>query len=319
MTDILTRPEPTASASEAATDEIVLGRNQYGKAEVRVVKVTRDTDRHEIEDLNVTSQLRGDFSAAHLAGDNAHVVATDTQKNTIFAFARDGIGSPEAFLLRLADHFTSEFAWVEGGRWLAESYAWQRIAVDGVEHDHSFVRTGQETRTAVVVADGDKRHIIAGLTGLTVLKTTQSGFVGYPKDRYTSLQETTERILATDVTARWRYALGAERDGLDFTAIYDDVKRLLLEEFTRRYSAALQTTLFDMGRLVLESHPEIAEIRLSMPNKHHFVVDLSPFGLDNPNEVFFASDRAYGLIEATVTRAGQTEVLEAWEGATSFC
>ncbi|MFY9712961.1 MAG: urate oxidase [Microbacterium sp.] len=317
MTDTLTRSTETEMTT--TTDRIVLGHNQYGKAEVRVVKVTRDSDRHEIEDLNVTSQLRGDFQAAHLAGDNAHVVATDTQKNTIFAFARDGIGSPESFLLRLSDHFTGEFAWVDGGRWLAESYAWDRIRVDGAEHEHSFVRNGQVTRTAVVVADGARRHIIGGLKGLTVLKTTQSGFVGYPKDRYTSLQETTDRILATDVTARWRYAEGEEARELDFTAIYDDVKRLLLEEFTRRYSAALQTTLFDMGRLVLQAHPEIAEIRLSMPNKHHFVVDLSPFGLDNPNEVFFASDRSYGLIEATVTREGQAEVPQAWEAATSFC
>lgn len=312
MTDTLTRPQ-------AATDRIVLGQNQYGKAEVRVVKVTRDNDRHEIEDLNVSSQLRGDFSAAHLAGDNAHVVPTDTQKNTVFAFARAGIGSPEQFLLRLADHFTSSFEWVEGGRWSAESYEWERIAVDGAEHDHSFVRKGQETRTAVVLAEGAQRHIISGLKGLTVLKTTQSGFVGYPRDRYTSLQETTDRILATEVTARWRFAPGVDAGDLDFNEIYDDVKRLLLEEFTRRYSAALQTTLFDMGRTVLEAHPEIAEIRMSMPNKHHFVVDLAPFELDNPNEVFFASDRSYGLIEAAVTREAQAEAPQAWEAATSFC
>ncbi|HKH08561.1 MAG TPA: urate oxidase, partial [Agromyces sp.] len=270
---------------------IVLGPNQYGKAEVRVVKVTRDTARHEIEDLNVTSQLRGDFAAAHLAGDNAHVVPTDTQKNTIFAFARDGVGSPEAFLLRLADHFTSSFDWVTGGRWEADSFAWNRILVDGAEHDHAFVRSGQEARTAVVVADGVDRHVIAGLKKLTVLKTTQSGFAGYPKDRYTTLPETTDRILATDVAARWLYDGG----DVDYNAVYASVRMLLLEAFAEKYSAALQTTLFDMGKRVLEVHPEIAEIRFSMPNKHHFVVDLAPFGLDNPNEVFFAADRPYGL------------------------
>ena len=159
----------------------------------------------------------------------------------------------------------------------------------------------------------------AGLKGLTVLKTTQSGFVGFPKDRYTSLKETTDRILATDVSARWRYVPDAGSRDLDFNTIYADVKRILLEEFTRRYSAALQATLFDMGRAVLEAHPEIAEIRFSMPNKHHFVVDLEPYGLDNPNEVFFASDRSYGLIEAAVTRDGQAEVPSAWEAVSSFC
>lgn len=314
MTDILTRPEVANM-----TDRIVLGANQYGKAEVHVVKVTRDTERHEIEDLSVSSQLRGDFRAAHLDGDNSHVVATDTQKNTIFCFAREGIGSPEAFLLRLSDHFTETFGWVTGGRWSAESFAWERIQVAGIGHDHSFVRKGQETRTALVVADGADRHVIAGLSGLTVLKTTRSGFEGYPKDRYTSLPETTDRILATDVTARWRYLPDAATRALDFTAIYDDVKRLLLEEFTREYSAALQATMFDMGRVVLEKHPEIAEIRLSLPNNHHFVVDLEPFQLDNPNEVFFASDRPYGLIEAAVTREGQAEAPQAWEAATPFC
>ncbi|MGW4928049.1 factor-independent urate hydroxylase [Agromyces sp. NPDC004153] len=294
---------------------IVLGVNQYGKAEVRVVKVTRDTPRHEIDDLNVTSQLRGDFTAAHLEGDNAHVVATDTQKNTIFAFARDGIGSPEAFLLRLADHFTSSFDWVTGGRWEAERYAWQRIVAQGAEHDHAFVRSGQEVRTAVVVADGDERHVIAGLKDLTVLKTTASGFEGYPEDRYTTLPETRDRILATDVAARWRYATV----GVDYDALYGSVRALLLEAFAERYSAALQATLFDMGRRVLEEHPEIAEIRFSMPNNHHFVVDLSPFGLDNPNEVFYAADRPYGLIEASVEREGVPSPAAAWAGIAGFC
>jgi urate oxidase len=295
---------------------IVLGANQYGKAEVRVVKVTRDDPRHEIEDLSVTSQLRGDFAAAHLSGDNSHVVPTDTQKNTVFALARSGIGSPEEFLLRLADHFTGSFDWVSGGRWTADSYAWERILVDGGGHDHSFVRKGQETRTAVVVADGDIRHVLGGLHGLTLLKTTASGFEGYPKDRYTTLAETSERILATDVATRWRYLGGAE---VDYNAVYDDVKRLLLTQFTRRHSPALQTTMFELGTAVLEAHPEIAEMRFSLPNKHHFLVDLEPFGLDNPNEVFFAADRPYGLIEAQVTRDGMAPADLAWEGATTFC
>src|SRR5688500_11883187 len=180
------------------SSKIILGQNQYGKAEVRVVKITRDTDRHEIEDLNVTSQLRGDFAAAHLDGDNAHVVATDTQKNTIYAFARDGIGSPETFLLRLGGHFVSSFEWVTGGRWEAESYRWDRIRAHGAEHEHSFVRNGQEVRTAVVVREGAATHVISGLKDLTVLKSTQSGFAGFPRDKYTTLPETADRILATD-------------------------------------------------------------------------------------------------------------------------
>ena len=300
-------------------NKIVLGPNQYGKAEVRVVKITRDTPRHEIEDLNVTSQLRGDFAAAHLAGDNSHVVATDTQKNTIYAFAREGIGSPEAFLLRLGEHFTSGFDWVAGGRWEAESYRWDRIQAHGAAHDHSFVRTGQEVRTAVLVRDGADRHLISGLKDLTVLKSTQSGFAGYPRDKYTTLPETADRILATEVSARWRYKTGTDFGSLDFNKSYGDVKALLLEGFAEKYSHALQQTLFDMGAKVLEAHSRIDEIRFSMPNKHHFLVDLSPFGLDNPNEVFFAADRPYGLIEATVQREDAEPAEAAWSGIAGFC
>ncbi|MDQ6752178.1 MAG: urate oxidase [Actinomycetota bacterium] len=295
--------------------KIILGANQYGKAEVRLVKITRDTDRHEIEDLNVTSQLRGDFAAAHLAGDNAHVVPTDTQKNTVYALARQGVGSPEEFVLRLGRHFTSSFDWVDGGRWEAESYSWDRIQAHGAPHDHSFVRNGREIRTAVVTMDGDKTYVIGGLRDLTVLKSTASGFVGYPKDQYTTLQETTDRILATDVAARWRY----NTTDVDFNKAYDDVQALLLEGFTETYSNALQQTLFDMGKKVLQAHPEIDEIKFSMPNKHHFLVDLSPFGLDNPNEVFFAADRPYGLIEATVVREDASDAGRAWEGIAGFC
>lgn len=301
------------------SNKIVLGHNQYGKAEVRVVKITRDTDRHEIEDLNVTSQLRGDFAAAHLEGDNSHVVATDTQKNTIYAFARDGIGSPEAFLLRLGKHFTSNFDWVTGGRWAAESFTWDRIQAHGAGHDHSFVRSGQEVRTAVLVRNSGTEHLIAGLKDLTVLKSTQSGFSGFPRDKYTTLPETSDRILATDVSARWRFRTGTDFGTFDFNKSYEDVKSLLLEGFSENYSHALQQTLFDMGAKVLEAHTEIDEIKFSMPNKHHFLVDLSPFGLDNPNEVFFAADRPYGLIEATVQREDASPAEIAWSGIAGFC
>jgi urate oxidase len=291
--------------------DVVLTANQYGKAENRVVRITRDTARHEIEDLNVTSQLRGDFAAAHTEGDNAHVVPTDTQKNTIFAFAKDGVGSPEAFLLRLADHFTGEFDWVSGGRWAAEQYRWTRIN----DHDHSFYRSGPETRTAVLVRDGDTDTMISGFHGLTVLKSTESGFVGYPQDKYTTLAETTDRILATDIATRWRY----NTTDVNFNASYDDIRSIILENFTAEYSAALQQTLYQMAEAVINAHPEVDEIKFSCPNKHHFVVDLSFCGLENPNEVFYAADRPYGLIEATIARAGAPAADAAWVGIAGFC
>jgi urate oxidase len=286
--------------------------NQYGKAENHVVRVTRDSDRHEIEDLNVTSQLRGDFEAAHYEGDNSHVVTTDTQKNTIFAFARDGIGSPEAFLLRLADHFTGEFDWVTGGRWAAEQVGWARIE----DHDHTFYRSSPETRTAVLVRDGGSDTMISGLYGLSVLKTTASGFAGYPKDRYTTLPETDDRILATDVTTRWRYG---STDGVDWNASYAGIKATIMRAFGAEYSKALQQTLYQMADAVLESHPEVEEIRFSCPNNHHFLSDLAPFGVDNPGIVFHAADRPYGLIEAAFAREGSTAAEAAWTGIAGFC
>lgn len=295
--------------------EIILGKNQYGKAEVRVVRITRDTPRHEIEDLNVTSQLRGDFASAHFDGNNEHVVATDTQKNTVYAFAKDGIGTPEEFLLRLGRHFTGEFDWVTGGRWEAEQYTWQRIEGDDGPHDHAFVAGGTETRTALVQIDGDDTTVIAGLQDLKVLKSTQSGFVGYPKEKYTTLPETEDRILATSVTAKWRY----NRVDLDFNEVYADVRSRLLAGFSRNYSYALQHTLKEMAEAVLEARPEIDEIRFSTPNSHHFVVDLSPFGLENPNEVFFAADRPYGLIEAAFLREGADTDHWSWNGSAGFC
>ena len=298
-----------------AVGDVVLGTNQYGKAEVRLVRVTRDSPVHEIEDLTVTTQLRGDFTACHTTGDNAHVVATDTQKNTVYAFARQyGVGSPERFLLRLARHFVDGFEQVTGGRFAADVHAWDRIAVDGEPHDHAFVRTGRETRRAVVLVDGADVHVVSGFTGATVLKSTGSEFWGFPRDAYTTLPETKDRVLATSVTAWWRWA---DAD-VDVEARYPVVRDLLLQTFAQVHSLALQHTVFEMGRAVLEACDDVAEVRLSCPNKHHLLVDLEPFGLDNPNEVFHAADRPYGLIEAEVRREGDPPVPHVWASVPGF-
>ena len=303
-----------------APTSVTLGANQYGKAEVRLVRITRDDPRHEIEDLNVSSQLRGAaLDESYYSGDNARVVATDTQKNTVYGLARErGVGSPEDFLLALGDHFTTTFDWIDGGVWQAEQYTWNRIAVDGADHDHAFVRGGQETRTAVVQVDGGSTTVVSGLTDLVVLKSTGSEFTGFPRDRFTTLAETTDRILATSVTARWRYLPDAVAAGPDYNALYDGIRALLLSTFADVHSLALQQTQFAMGTAVVETFPEVAELRFSMPNKHHFLVDLAPFGLDNPNEVFYAADRPYGLIEGSVLRAGTPEAPEAWRSIPGF-
>ncbi|GAA3586132.1 factor-independent urate hydroxylase [Kribbella ginsengisoli] len=299
---------------------IHLGANQYGKAESRVVRIYRDTPRHQIRDLNVSSALRGRFEDAHITGDQSAVLPTDTQKNTAFAFAKEkGIDSIEEFALTLADHFLEASAAADGARVEIEEYNWERISVDGAGHDHSFVRSGAGIRTTVVNVDGRgddrKAHVVSGIRDLTVLKSTGSEFHGFLKDKYTTLKETDDRILATSLVARWRY----DHTDVDWDKSYDEIKSLLLEKFATIHSLALQQTLYGMGEAVLERHPEVAEIKFSAPNKHHFLVDLSPFEVENPGEVFIAADRPYGLIEASVVRDDATDAGSAWHAVPGFC
>ena len=304
---------------------IRLGPNQYGKAESRVVRIYRDTARHQIRDLNVSSAMRGRFEDAHTTGDQGDVLPTDTQKNTAFAFAKEkGVGAIEDFALALADRFIDVTPAADGAKVEVEEYAWDRISVDGAGHDHAFVRAGGGTRTTAVNVDGrgaDRvAHVVSGIKDLTVLKSTGSEFFGYLKDEYTTLPETHDRILATSLVARWRYdAAVVARDGVDWDKSYDAVRALLLQRFAEIHSLALQQTLYGMGESVLEQHPEIAEIKFSAPNKHHFLVDLSPFNLENPGEVFIAADRPYGLIEASVVRDEATDAGNAWLGLPGFC
>jgi urate oxidase len=288
---------------------IVLGDNQYGKAETRVVRITRHEGTHDIKDLNVSISLTGDFAQTHLTGNNSNIVPTDTQKNTIFAFAGSGpIGEIEDFGIRLARHFVSEFASVYRARVSIEEYLWARIGSGSQTHRHAFVRQGPEKRLATITCTDDGTWVVGGVGDLTVLKSAGSGFHGFIKDRYTTLPETTDRILATSVVARWRYATTE----VNWRGSHEAIRDLLLETFATKPSLSLQQTLYAMGEAVLKARPEIAEIRMSMPNKHHLAVDLTPFGLANENEVFHASDRPYGLIEGTITRDDAPDPGFAW-------
>ncbi len=294
---------------------IVLGANRYGKAEVRVVRVDRDTPRHEVYDLCVSTALRGDFAAAHVAGDQANVLPTDTQKNTVFAYAKEkGVGEIEDFALGLARHFVADIPAVTGVRVHIDSYAWDRIEVGGKPHDHAFVRRGQDVRTTVVTVEGTGTWVVSGAKDLVVLKSTGSEFRGFFTDPYTTLTETTDRILATRLDTEWRYGTV----GVDWGGSYAGVRAVLLETFAATHSLALQQTLYAMGEAVLRAHPAVAEIRFSAPNKHHFAVDLTPFGLDNQGEVFYAADRPYGLIEVSVRRDDAPEAGPAWHVGAGF-
>ena len=281
---------------------IILGDNQYGKAETHVVRVTRRGAAYDIKDLNVSIALAGDFADTHLTGDNSKIVPTDTQKNTVFALAHDGVGEIEDFAFRLARHFVTEFAPVYRARVQIEEFHWTRV------NDHAFARVGEQTRHTMVTCTDDATWVVSGASGLVLLKTTHSEFHGYIKDRFTTLPETRDRIMATSVSARWRYH-GLD---VDWKQSFREVVHTLTDTFAGHHSLSLQQTLYAMGRSTLEARPEVVEIRLSMPNKHHFVVDLSPFGMNNHDEVFYASDRPYGLIEGTVMRDDAPEPGHAW-------
>jgi urate oxidase len=289
-----------ATGSETSAGRIVLGQNNYGKSGIRLVKVKRGAGRHELWDLDVAVALEGDFEAAHVEGDNTGLLATDTMRNTVYALAKDHLtGSIEEFGLALVDHFLEEGPTVERAKVTITQFPWDQIEVNGRGHEHSFVRGSGERTAKVTGVEGGDRSVEAGLDNLLVMKTTQSGWEGFLKERFTTLPDTDDRILATVVTADWSYGKAAE---LDFDGLWGSVRDRILATFTDHYSPSVQNTLYRIGRAVLEAFPEVEKIRLSFPNKHHIPYDLSRFGMENENEIFWATDEPYGLIEGSVER-----------------
>ncbi len=283
---------------------IELGENRYGKSAIRVVRVIRDGGRHTVRDLTVAVTLDGEFAAAHTDGDNANVIATDTMKNTVYAFARDHLTSSiERFAHALAFHFLKEEP-VATATVAIEEHRWIRIETEDGPAPDAFLRSADVTRTAVVSAAADGDTFDAGLRDLTVMKTSRSAFSGFPRDRYTTLRETDDRILATKISATWRYRLETDvAETFDFDAAYDAVGATLLAVFADHDSRSVQESIWLMGRAILERHAEIESVRMVLPNLHHWLADLSPFGQANPNEVFIATTEPFGLIEATVRRS----------------
>jgi urate oxidase len=294
---------------------IVLGPHQYGKAETRLVRIVRDEPVHRIVDLNVSSALRGDFDDAHLTGDQRNVLPTDTQKNSAYVWAQRVTPDPtEPYGLALARHFVDDVEPVRSARVEIERYEWERVPVGGQPHPHTWTRRGPEVRTAAITVAPDAVHVVQGVKDLVVLKSTGSEFRDFLVDEWTTLQPTDDRILATSLTARWRVT---DPDaGTDWDRMHAGVLAAMLERFATLHSLALQQSLWEMGRAALEAFPAIAEIRLVAPNKHHFLVDLGRFGLDNPGEVFHADDRPYGLIQASALREGAPDAGDAWLDST---
>jgi urate oxidase len=275
-----------------------LSWNRYGKARIRLVKVRRSRELHNLVDLTLDVQLEGAFDAVYADGDNASCLATDTMKNTVYAMARqDTLEHVEDFAERLASHFAQKPG-VTLVRISAIEHRWDWLSAGGRPHPHAFVQTGREQWTAVVTREGPDTRVVSGLANLVVLKTTDSGFAGFPRDAFTTLPDTDDRILATSVTAGWQYRTGMR----DFGA-RERVRQALVETFAAHHSRSVQHTLYAMAHAALAVCPDIVEVTLRLPNRHYLLVDLQPFGLDNPKEVFVATDQPYGVIEATVRRS----------------
>jgi urate oxidase len=277
----------------------MLAQSSYGKSRVRLVQLLRRGDRHDLRDLTVSIRFEGEFDESYTDGDNRAVLPTDTMKNTVYALAaRDPVRQPETFGLTLARHFLHRNPRLRRVRVDLTEHLWGRIARGEREHGHAFVRTGPETRTAAVNVHRKRTTVGAGIADLVILKSANSAFAGFPRDEYTTLPETRDRLLATSLTATWRYS---DTD-IDFGSAWHGIRATLLDVFAEHQSESVQHTLYAMGQTVLDTISDVTAIRLVMPNRHHLPVDLSRFGLENRNEIFVATEEPHGLIEATLVR-----------------
>ena len=284
----------------------MLVQSSYGKSRVRLVQVRRGPHRHDLQDLTVAVRFEGDYDDSYTDGDNSAVLPTDTMKNTVYALAaQEAVGDPESFGIRLANHFLARNEKLTRVRIDCTEHSWYPLATGTGEHGHAFVRSGPGARTAIVEATRDGTTVAAGVADLVIMKSAHSAFDGFPRDEYTTLPETRDRLLATALTAVWQYS----RTDLDFASLWAEIRDTLLDVFAGHHSESVQHTLYAMGQGVLDTILQVSAIRLTMPNKHHLPVDLSPFGLENRNEIFVATEEPHGLIEATIARSPAGRVL----------
>jgi urate oxidase len=274
--------------------------NSYGKSRVRLMKVERHGDRHELQNLNIKIALEGDFDEIHTAGDNSKCLPTDTMKNTVYALAAqtEKIEEIESFGLRLARYFLAENPQISLASIDIIEHKYTRIPVDGHDHDHSFTKSGGEKRTTAIRASRESTSVESGLEDLTVIKTTRSGFAGFPRDKYTFLPETDDRIFCTSVKANWRYS----SPEVATEQLWSSVRQTILETFATHDSLSVQHTLYAMGEAVLDTHPDVTEIAFSLPNIHCLPVDVRRFGEEEKHAIFLPTEEPHGLIEARLSR-----------------
>jgi len=277
-----------------------LGENRYGKSRVRLSRITRLNDRHEFDEWTVNVMLVGDFETSFTKADNSKVLPTDTMKNTVYFVARNSKAATiEEFAREYGDYLLENHVQISKVSVEVEAKGWQRMIVDGAPDATTFKMGGPELQIVHATRErGGAWAVTSGIEGLTILKTTKSAFTGYVVDKLTTLKPATDRILGTRATVTWDYAAAAP----NFAQARARIVAALLKEFAAHNSMSVQHTLFDMGKAALDAAPEIVRIHLSMPNLHHLLADLSPFGQDNPNHIFVPIDEPHGTIEATVER-----------------
>jgi urate oxidase len=277
-----------------------LGENRYGKSRVRLSRITRRGDRHDFNEWSVRVLLHGDFDTSFTEADNSKLLPTDTMKNTVYSIARGSKAvTIEEFAMELGDYLLGNNPQVAKASVEVEERAWERIVIDGEPEATTFKLGGPELATVHAVREQNGTWAVtSGIDGLTILKTTKSEFTGYIQDKLTTLKPATDRIFGTRATAAWDYSAAAP----DFADVRARIVAALLKVFADHHSMSVQHTLFDMGNAALDAAPEIARIQLTMPNLHHLLADLSPFGQDNPNHIFVPIDEPHGYIEATIER-----------------
>ncbi len=273
---------------------IKLSHNSYGKSDVRLVKVTRNGKEHSLQELTVKVILSGDFSATYLTGDNRTVLPTDTIKNTVYVLAKDHpLDSIEQFAIDLSRHFQERLSNVDEVYVDIVEKSWQRMVVAGELHPYAFTGTNTEKNCCTITRTAAAVKIESSIRDLLILKTTGSGFAQFLRDEYTTLKETDDRILGTNLLVQWHY----KQNAVNFVELRVQVRQILIEIFATHESNSLQNTLYEMGKAVLEKVPELADIHLFMPNKHNLLVDFSPFQIDNSNQIFMPIDEPFGMIE----------------------
>jgi urate oxidase len=278
---------------------VKLTNHLYGKARVRVLKVLRDGAKHSLKELDVQVMLHGDFDASYTKADNRLVVATDSMKNTVNVLAKEKLGAEnEEFGAALAEHFIKTYAHVDRAEVRLAEHCWERMVIAGQPHPHSFSERGAARPTANIFSTRSETQIESGIEDLLILKSTASGFEDFLRDKFTTLPETNDRVFGTKLKAIWTF----DRVPASYAATNQNILEAMLKTFAENFSPSVQATLFQMGQVALQGAPEVKKVHLAMPNKHCLLINLSPFGFENKNELFVPTDEPHGQIEGTVER-----------------